>query len=164
MTVSLVRTRLAGPDDVAAVQALHDRCSPDALHRRFHVPTPRLTRRDVEQLVVPRRGWSVVAEQCDEVVGHGCVGELAPGVLEVGLLVEDAQQGRGIGARLLRDLAVQASERGYRQLVCVAQADNDQVLRTVRRAGLPARHERCDGLLEVVVALGVAGEDMPVPA
>jgi GNAT superfamily N-acetyltransferase len=160
MTTSLVRTRLAGPDDVDAVQALHDRCSPDALHRRFHVPTTRVSRRAVEQLVAPPRGWSLVAEQCDEVVGLGCVGELSPDALEVGLLVEDAQQGRGIGARLLRDLASEAAARGYRHLLCVAQPDNEAAVATVRRAGLSSRQELSDGLLEIVVPLTAERADL----
>jgi GNAT superfamily N-acetyltransferase len=157
MTTSLVRTRPAGPDDVDAVHALHDRCSPDALHRRFHVPTSRVPRHLVERLVAPRRGWSVVAEQCDQVVGHGCAGELSPGVIEVGLLVEDAQQGRGIGVRMLRDLAAEGAARGYRHLVCLAQPDNEPALATVRRAGLAAHEQLCDGLLEIVVPLPGGG-------
>jgi len=160
MTTSLVRTRPAGPADVDTVQALHDRCSPDALHRRFHVPMARVPRRVVEQLVSPRRGWSVVAEQCDHVVGHGCAGELSAHVVEVGLIVEDAQQGRGIGARLLRDLAAEASARGYHRLICLAEADNDQVLRTVRRAGLEAHPVLSDGLLEIVAPLPAGPADL----
>ena len=164
MTTSLVRTRHAVANDVPAVRALHERCSPDALHRRFHVPTTRVSPGFVEQLVLPRRGWSLVAEQCGEVVGHGCAGELTPSQVEVGLLVEDAQQGSGIGSRLLRDIAAEASARGYRSLVCLAQADNESVLPTIHRAGLRAASTLDDGLLEIVVPLPAVEQPLQRPA
>jgi predicted N-acetyltransferase YhbS len=164
MTTSLVRTRPAGVDDVDAVRELHDRCSPAALERRFHVPTTRVSPRLAEQLVLPRRGWSLVAEQCGEVVGHACVAEVSRTQLEVGLIVEDAQQGCGIGSRLLRDLAREAAARGYSSLVCLAQADNDSVLRTVRRAGLAGEPSYDDDLLEIVVPLSTASAELSLPA
>jgi GNAT superfamily N-acetyltransferase len=153
MTTTLVRTRHATAHDVAPLVAMHRRCSPDTLHRRFHVPVAHVPARLVEQLVAPAGGWSIVAERRDDVVGHGCAGPIAPGVVEVGLLVEDAHQGTGIGVRLIRDLAGEASRRGFSTLVCLAQADNESVVRTVRRAGLDCVPTRRDGLLEVTVAL-----------
>ncbi|NUR06407.1 MAG: GNAT family N-acetyltransferase [Nocardioidaceae bacterium] len=164
MTTSLVRTRLAVPDDVGTVHALVERCSPATLHARFHVPTDRLPARVVERLVLPRRGWSLVAEQCGTVVGHGCVGEVSRRSLEVGLLVEDAQHGRGIGSRLMRDLAAGAAARGYRSLVCVAQPDNEGVVPTINKAGLDALCTWVDGLLEIEVPLPVADPRLRHPA
>ena len=153
MTTTLVRTRHATTHDVAALVAMHRRCSPDTLHRRFHVPVHDVPPRTVERLVAPPGGWSIVAEQCEDVVGHACVGPLSPRVLEVGLVVEDAHQGTGIGALLIRDLADEASRRGFTTMVCLAQPDNDSVVRTVRRAGLDCVPTLADGLLEVRVAL-----------
>lgn len=153
MTTTLVGTRHATQQDVARLVALHRRCSPDTLHRRFHGPFVAVPARLVEQLVSPPGGWSVVAERGDDLVGHGCAGPLEPGVVEVGLLVEDAHQGSGVGTLLIRDLAHEAADRGFRTLVCLAQPDNDAVVRTVRRAGLDCVAVRRDGLLEVQVVL-----------
>jgi GNAT superfamily N-acetyltransferase len=164
MTTTLVRTRHTTTHDVAALVAMHRRCSPDTLHRRFHVPVHDVPPRVVEQLVAPPGGWSIVAEQCDDLVGHGSAGPLSPGVVEVGLVVEDAHQGTGIGALLIRDLAVEASRRGFSTMVCLAQPDNDSVVRTVRRAGLDCVPVLVDGLLEVSVALPARRSRLRRPA
>jgi L-amino acid N-acyltransferase YncA len=153
MTTSLVRTRLATVDDVPAVAALYHRCSAATLQRRFHSPVATLPDRAVRRLVSPPQGWSLVAVQGREVVGHGCAGPLSPATVEVGLLVDDAFQGTGVGTRLMRDLAGSAADRGFHSLVCLVEPDNDSVLRTVQRAGLDGVPSLVDGLLEIDVVL-----------
>jgi L-amino acid N-acyltransferase YncA len=153
MTTALVRTRPATLDDVPAVVALHDRCSAETLRRRFHVPVSHVPPRLARRLVAPPHGWSVLAEQCGEVVGLASAGPLSRTTVEVGLLVEDLSQGTGVGSRMLRELAEEAAARGFRALVCLAEVDNESVLPTVRRAGLGGVPTHVDGLLEVVVAL-----------
>ena len=153
MTTSLVRTRHATAEDVPAVLDLYQRSSSQTLERRFHTPVARVSERVVRQLVDPPRGWSLLAVQGEEVVGHGCAGQLSPARVEVGLLVDDAFQGTGVGSRLMRDLAATAAERGYRSLVCCVAPDNQSVLPTVRRAGLPHVCGYVDGVVEIVVPL-----------
>ena len=55
MTTSLVRTREATADDVGAVHALYENCSPHTLEARFHVPVARVGERLVRALVTPAR-------------------------------------------------------------------------------------------------------------
>jgi GNAT superfamily N-acetyltransferase len=164
MTTALVRTRTATLDDVEPVVALHARCSPATLHRRFHVPVTKVHERLARRLIAPPRGWSVVAEQCGQVVGLGCAGPLSRTELEVGLLVEDAHQGSGVGARMLRELAREGSVRGYRAIICLAESDNESVLPTVRRAGLDGVATVVDGLLEIVVPLPLRPRGLRRPA
>jgi hypothetical protein len=54
---------------------------------------------------------------------------------------------------MLRELAREGGVRGYRALICLAEADNGSVLPTVRRAGLDGVATIVDGLLEIVVSL-----------
>jgi GNAT superfamily N-acetyltransferase len=143
---------------------MHLRCSAETLHRRFHVPLPHVSARLVRRLVAPSDGWSVLAEQCDEVIGLACAGPVSDTEIEVGLLVEDAHQGTGVGTRLLRQVAGEAAERGYRTLVLLAQPDNDSVLRTVRRAGLHGASRWTDGLLEVTAPLASDPRELGQPA
>jgi GNAT superfamily N-acetyltransferase len=160
MTTALVRMRSATTDDVAAVRVLHERCSAQTLERRFHAPVGRISDRLARQLTVPEGGWSVLAEQGEEVVGHGCAGPLSPDQVEIGLIVDDAFQGTGIGTRLVRELARTAAERGYHSLLCEVEPDNDSVLPTVRRAGLEPVTCHVDGVLEIEVPLcGVTEQD-----
>jgi GNAT superfamily N-acetyltransferase len=164
MTTSLVRTRHATDDDVGAVLALYDRCSSQTLESRFHVPVVRVPERLVRALVHAGDGWSVVAEQGEEVIGHGCAGPLSADTVEVGLLVDDAFQGTGVGTRLLRDLAWSARERGYTALLCSVEPDNESVLPTVRRAGLRGVPTYADGVVEIAVALPAVGSQVQLPA
>lgn len=153
MTTSLVRTRHATFEDVGSVLALLERCTPQTLEHRFHVPVERVSERLVRELVTPLRGWSIVAEQGGEVIGHGCAAETSAYQVEVGLIVDDAFQAMGVGTRLMRDLASAAAERSYGSLLCSVQPDNHSVLPTVRRAGLPSVQSYVDGVVEIEVAL-----------
>jgi len=163
-TTTVARTRHAGVHDVDQVTAMHLRCSAETLHRRFHVPLPHVSPRLVRRLVAPTDGWSVLAELCGEVIGLACAGPVSDTEIEVGLLVEDAHQGTGVGTRLLRQVAADAAERGYRMLVLLAQPDNDSVLRTVRRAGLGGGSRWNDGVLEVTAPLPPDARELDRPA
>lgn len=163
-TTTLVRTRYAGVHDLEQVLAMHRRCSPETLHRRFHVPMPQVPERLVRRLLTPGDGWSLLAEQRDEVVGLACAGPLSPHELEVGLLVDDAHQGTGVGTRLMRDIAGEASLRGYTGLVCTTQPDNHSVLRTVRRAGLDGVPTLSDGVMEIAIPLAARTTVLEQPA
>ena len=123
MTTSLVRTRQATADDIDAVRDLYDRCSPQTLEHRFHASLQRVPERLLPRLLEPRPGWSLLAVQGEEVIGHGCAGSVSTATVEVGLIVDDAFQGTGVGTRLLRDLAESAVERGFRSLLCLVEPD-----------------------------------------
>ncbi|HSE69414.1 MAG TPA: GNAT family N-acetyltransferase [Nocardioidaceae bacterium] len=164
-TLSDVTTRYAELADVDEVQAMHDRCSESSLYRRFHAPLPRVSTRLVRQLVAPGGGWSVVAETGGRVVALACVAPVSPSEVEVGLLVEDQHQHRGIGSRMLHEIAVDAASRGFRAIELHAQPENDRVLATVQKAGLIGRVSWDDSLLRISMSLHrVASTRVPQPA
>jgi GNAT superfamily N-acetyltransferase len=162
--VGLPRTRLGEIQDVDDVAALHARCTPRTLERRFHAEHPRITPRIARELVTPTAGWSRVAELDDRIVGLAVAGPISTFEVEVGLIVEDAHQRQGIGTRLLHETAVEAATRGYQVLRSLTQPDNGRVLATVRNAGLIARMSWRDGLLHIDMPLGRIAADMPRPA
>ncbi len=164
MTISLVRTRYGAEADVAPVTAMHARCSAHTLHRRFHAALPHVRDRLARQLLGPVNGWSLLAEHDEQVVGMACAGPLSSHDLEVGLLVQDSHQGRGIGTRLLREVAADANLRGYRVVHCLTQPDNDVVLEVIRRAGLTGFPTWCDGVLRVEMPLVPRPVAVPLPA
>ena len=164
MTTALVRTRYGAAADLPLVTALHDRCTPEALHRRFHAPLTRVPPEATLRLLAPEGGWSLLAELVGEVIGMACAGPLSTHELEVGILVEDASQGRGIGGRLLREVARDAAARGFRALVCVTQPDNQAVLATVERTGLAFTLVDSDGLVEIVMSLETEDRTLALPA
>jgi GNAT superfamily N-acetyltransferase len=154
-------TRLGETHDVDDVTALHARCTPRTLERRFHAAQHRVTRRIARELVTPTAGWSRVAELDDRIVGLAVAGPVSTCEVEVGLIVEDAHQRQGIGSRLLHETAVEAAARGYQVLQSLTQPDNERVLATVRNAGLIARMSWRDGLLHIDVPLARIAADMP---
>jgi GNAT superfamily N-acetyltransferase len=156
-TLAGLTTRPGTVHDLVQVTAMHRRCSGDSIYRRFHVPMPRVGARVLRSLLAPTDGWSMVAERDGTLVALACAAPVSPTDLEVGLLVEDAEQGQGIGARMLGEVATDAPVRGYRRLHCVTQTGNDRVLGTVRAAGLIARLSAYDGLLHVEVPLSRLG-------
>jgi ribosomal protein S18 acetylase RimI-like enzyme len=158
MTTSLVRTRHATAEDLTAVHDLYQRCSPHTLASRFHAPVDTVPVGLVRRLLEPPGGWSLLAEQGSLMVGHGVAGPVSPSTVEVGLLVDDAFQGTGIGSRLVHDLAAAACERGFTAMVCSVEPDTESVLRTVRKAGLPAVPSYVDGLLEIDIPLPAASD------
>lgn len=164
LTTSLVRTRDTTPDDVGAVASMYRRCSPATLEQRFHVPMTSVPERVVRHLVTPPDGWSLIAEQGAEVVGHGCAAPTSRTSVEIGLLVDEAFQGTGVGTRLVRDLAAGARSRGYGSMVCSVVPDNEAVLRTVRRAGFDGVPRWVDGVVEIDIALGALEDDLRQPA
>lgn len=153
----LVTTRYGGATDHASVAALHARCSERTLTRRFHSPLPRSSDTLIRQILQPENGWSVLAEHDGDVVAMACVGPLSTEDLEVGILVEDAFQGAGLGTRLLREVASEALARGYRTLLCLTHPDNHAVLGVARSAGLTARTSTGDGVMTIVMALDSLG-------
>ncbi|MPZ27005.1 MAG: GNAT family N-acetyltransferase [Micromonosporaceae bacterium] len=146
--------------DLPAVRAMHSRCSPESLHRRYlsgtaGPPDPQLTR-----LLAPARGCALVVEapapaldQPDRIVamanlvGEGVQAELA-------LLTEDAWQRRGIGTALLRRAVGAAASAGFEALVVHTQAQNTGMLQALRRLDGPRRTDTDGGLLTVTVQLG----------
>lgn len=149
--------RRAGPADLPAVRAMHARCSPDSLHRRYLSGTTGPTAGQLARLLTPARGCALVVEApgafADRVVavanliGEGLQAELA-------LLVEDAWQRRGIGTALLRRAVSIAAENGFEALAIHAQAQNGAMVRTLRRLAGPRQTDTDAGVLTVTFPLG----------
>jgi ribosomal protein S18 acetylase RimI-like enzyme len=138
--------------DVAALQAMHQRCSPETVYRRFHSPVPRLSPRRARALLAPEDGLSLVVAVGEALVGAGV---LAPGPdgFELAVVVEDRWQRRGLGARLVRALAEQAARLGLDTVTCAVQPDNPGAPRTLRSAGLRARVAVEDGVADYRIPL-----------
>jgi GNAT superfamily N-acetyltransferase len=70
---------------------------------------------------------------------------------ETALLVQDDWQRRGIGAVLLRRLIAYAGRTGFEAVVAHARADNEAMLRTLRRVGGVDASEVDSGLVSVTL-------------
>lgn len=145
--------RRGTPADADAVVALHERCSAQTVYRRYHAPLPRVSTRFARSLLQPAGGLSLVLTVAGDVVGLGVLADGSGGP-ELGLMIEDGWQRRGLGSRLLRALAQEAADRGTETVTCLVQPDNDAVLPTIDRAQLRARVSRIDGLTVYRIPVG----------
>lgn len=155
-----VELRPGTVDDVTALLAMHQRCSAETLYRRYLSGTTELRPRTALELLEPHNGESLVLTRGAAVIA---VGTLVPGEqgFEVGLLVEDAEQQRGFGTRLLRALALAVSDRGAASFSLVTHPDNRALVPALAAAGLRPRGTAADGLVRYVVPVRPTG---PSPA
>jgi L-amino acid N-acyltransferase YncA len=160
-----VTLRLGEVHDVEAVEEMHGRCSEKSLHRRFHAPVSRVSARQVRTMLSPTNGWSLVAERRGEVIGFACAAPVSATEIELGMLVEDREQARGLGTRMLHDIAVETAARGYTDLQIYAQPQNERVLAMVQKAGLTGRVSWYDGFLRIAMSVRrLAPTELPQPA
>jgi GNAT superfamily N-acetyltransferase len=138
MTVELlerVELRTGTTDDTVLLLAMHARCSAHTLRRRYHTPRPRITAAFARELLEPEDGTSVVAMAGPDLVGIGVLADGDDGP-ELGVLVEDGYQRRGLGTRLVHHLVREAADRSLPSVRCVVLPGNDAALPTLLRAGL----------------------------
>jgi acetyltransferase len=72
---------------------------------------------------------------------------------ELGIVVRDDFQRRGIGGQLLRLLLEQGRAAGLQRVSATMYAENEAMWRALRRLGLPLRSEMSSGERTVVVSL-----------
>ena len=141
--------RRVEPADLEAVRAFLAGLSLDSAYRRFFTgigsPSSTLVRRLVE--VDHQRRSAVLALAGGEVIGLADTAVLADGVtVELGVVVADAWQRKGIGPRLVAAALAPAAARGCTTLLVYTLPDNARVARMLRRrwpgAG-PARDGDC---------------------
>ena len=155
-----VATRLVRPDDDERLVRMWPRLSPDTVYRRFHSPLRRLPMATVRHLVQVDHELreAVVAVVGDEVVGVARYERSPddPASAEFAVVVEDDWQGLGLGRQLLLELTELAGRRGVRRLTATVQADNDRMLRLIRRLLPGSRFTRDSGVLTVESPLAAA--------
>ncbi|MCZ4124259.1 GNAT family N-acetyltransferase [Streptomyces sp. H39-S7] len=155
-----ITIRRAGPEDLDAARAMHDRCSPDTLAQRYHGPVPDADRY-LRHLLSPRFGRTLAVE-----TASGRLVALAHLLWdgdenEVALLVEDEWQRRGIGAQLLRKLVGHAVEAGRGSVYAVTRSNNTGMVATMRDLGLPLDYQVEDGTLVITATLTPSGVPSP---
>lgn len=146
--------RLAGAADLDAVQAMHARCSAGSRYRRYLTGGDGPGRAALGRLLEPAGGLSLVAE----VAGSGQVVALATLICdgpeaEIALLVQDEWQRCGLGTVLLRRAVTLALAQGIEAVHAHTHADNSAMIRTMRRLGLPLRHETDSGIITLTAAV-----------
>jgi acetyl coenzyme A synthetase (ADP forming)-like protein len=149
--------RLRPPDaaDADALLAFFEGLSERSLYLRFH-GIRRVDETLVRTLLDPdwvERG-ALAAWLGDRIVGIANYVRLRdPSAAEAAFAVADAEQGRGIGTRLLEQLAGRAAEAGVARFVAEVLAENRQMLSVFTQAGFDVVRELEHGEVEVRFAI-----------
>jgi len=127
------------PDDADAMYAMWQRLSTETIRLRFFAPRS-MSRQGIEHFVNldMRDRFAMVGVRGEAIVGVSRFERLAeePDVAEFAVLVEDAEQGRGIGTALLRALLEPAQDRGIERFVAEVLPENRKMLGVMTDAGL----------------------------
>ncbi|HEX3489771.1 MAG TPA: GNAT family N-acetyltransferase [Streptosporangiaceae bacterium] len=88
----------------------------------------------------------IARDGAGNLVGHGMVVDRVPGdgrqVSDIGVVVADSWQGRGVGSALMRALARRAAGRGSAELVMDVLPENARMLGMIERRWPDARRSR----------------------
>ncbi len=133
--------RPAGPDDAEGILGLHAECSPASLRRRYPTGDGEPDATTVAQLLSTPNGSTLIAERESElrVLAMANLTSYTGTDAEIGLLVADAYQRRGVGTALLRRAVRLAVGAGVEALHAHVHADNAAMLATMGRLARPLR-------------------------
>ena len=149
---STLRLRAPAAEDAEALVDFFSRSlSEHSLYLRFH-GFPALGPKLVESLLEPdwRERGVLIASLDDRIVAIANWARLRnPHVAEVAFAVADEFQGRGIGTRLLEQLATRAAEAGIEEFVAEVLHENAAMLGVFRAAGFDVTRASEGGEVEI---------------
>lgn len=157
-----VRLRLARPTDAAQIREFLEGLSPLTRERRFLVPVPNVPESSVRYFTFfdPRQRMTMAAteptERGERIVGLADAAFLGTGLAEIGIVVSDDHQGRGLGSLLSEAVASLAIKRGATHLKAQMLHGNVPMLRLFERLGRTVRSVE-DGTSTAYVRLRADG-------
>ncbi len=159
--------RVVRPDDAAALQRVHARCSERTIFLRFFGAMKNLSEEKARYFAstdgVDHLGLVALdPEDPNEIVAVVRYAR-KPGdeKAEYAALVEDRWQGRGVGADLTRRLIDVAIENEVRYFYALVMGENKRMLQVFRHLGLPERERFEEGAKLVEVVLSPEGPREP---
>jgi GNAT superfamily N-acetyltransferase len=147
-----VTIRLIRAADAYALLRLFDRLSPESIYHRFFSPMPQPRRAALLHLAGLDSEFheAMVAEIDGEIVGVARYdGRPGEDDAEVAVIVDDVWQDRGLGTRLLHQLARVGARRGLVAFRAVVLGENRRALPFLRRLSPDADIRFRDGEYQV---------------
>ncbi len=154
-----IEIRAVRPQDRDNLVAAVNRTSSESLYRRFFAVRRHFSETEESFYLnidfVNHVALVALAEENGQqsIVGGGryVVGE--PGQAEIAFTVVDKYQGQGLGAALLRHLAVIARQAGLRELIAYVLSNNRAMLKVFEKSGLKYTAKRDAGSIYVKLGL-----------
>ena len=145
-----VRTVSLGDEEL--LRRMFSRLSSEAIYRRFHMPYPSVPEWAVALFmgVHEPEGKYVVAVAGNKIVGHAMYTRLEnPRTADIGIIVEDEWQRRGVGKLLLSKLAAAARRKRIEAFTSVVLVENRPMMRLVTTVFTGARFTVRGGQYEI---------------
>jgi acyl-CoA synthetase (NDP forming)/RimJ/RimL family protein N-acetyltransferase len=155
-----VEIRRARPDDLDAVQAMHEAMAPDNIYLRFFSYSRRSAETEARRICRdPDPGTpgsaALLALRDGELVGVASYAELIghPGQAEVAFAVADHMHHKGIATLLLEHLVSLARSRQITTFTAETLTENTAMLKVFADAGLPVQRHVADEVYELTFPL-----------
>lgn len=151
-----VLVRPARPQDAEAVREMHVQMSPSNVYLRFFSASQLSAGREARRVTRPPddKHCALLAWLGAELVGVASYEPTGkPDIAEIAFAVADHMHGRGVATLLLDHLVSAARLRGIRAFTAQTLADNSGMLRVFANAGLAARRQFVDGVVETTFPL-----------
>src|SRR5580704_19627006 len=152
-----VEIREAGPDDLDAVQAMHEAMAPDNMYLRFFSYSRRSAETEARRICRdPAPGnAALLALRDGELLGVASYAGLTghPGQAEVAFAVADHMHHKGIATLLLEHLVSLARSRQITTFTAETLTENTAMLKVFADAGLPVQRHFADEVFELTFPL-----------
>src|SRR6516162_2829569 len=151
--------RALKPQDQTDLRAAVDRTSAQSLYRRFFGAKRSFSDKEVAFFVNVDFAKHVALVGVVEERGHAAIvagGRYVvqqPGAAEVAFVVIDDYQKQGIGAALLRHLAILARDAGLKEFTAEVLPENIPMLKTFEKSGLKMSTKSKSGTVHVTLEL-----------
>jgi len=154
-----VEIRALAPDDKAGLLDAIDHTSSQSMYRRFFGAKREFSEKERAFFLnidfVNHVALVAVVEEAGRaaIVAGGRYIVQRPGTAEIAFVVIDDYQGQGIGAALLRHLAMLARDAGLKEFTAEVLPENIPMLKTFEKSGLQMSTRREPGTVHVALQL-----------
>jgi acyl-CoA synthetase (NDP forming)/RimJ/RimL family protein N-acetyltransferase len=154
------------PDDAQRLVDFYSRVSDESKYFRFFAPYPRLTDSDVHRFtnVDYDNRVSLVLLIGEDLIAVALYERIDDVQADVGFLVEDAHQGRGVGTVMLEHLAQVARESAVRRFVAEVLPQNHKMIKVFSEAGYTLSSRIEDGVVHVEFEIQPTDDSLEVMA
>lgn len=128
--------RRAQPEDIRLIEDFLNAVSEESLSFRFFdsVCDRKILLR---QLIPTPNNYVLIALREDRVIGHTAYYRSTGETAEIGMMVLDAYQRRGLGTIMLEEIARAANEDGISVFETIISKENTKMIRMVKDMGFP---------------------------